>query len=199
MTIATYLLFVLGCLGAADIILFHAIAQSIRRHYESRQELIVHSLRGPTYAALFVLVPNCVMQGAFFWMLVGLLAFDLAISLWDFSIERRSRRSVGGVPTGEYVLHVVMGIVFGGVIAAVFFEGLPWASAPTRLAFVPAPVPWVLRCIITLMALPVLMSGVRDLHAALRLGRSAKVLLPTGTPTDTLHAVRPRGDSEHEP
>jgi hypothetical protein len=170
MIVATWLLFVLGGLGATDILLFHTIAQSIRRHPAARQELITHSLRGPTYAALFVLVPNCVMQGAWFWVLVALLAVDLAISVWDFAIERESRAFFGGLPTGEYVLHVFIAIVFGALITAVLFEAAPWASAPTRLAWEPAPVPAALRWAFLVMAALVLASGLLDLRAVLRLG-----------------------------
>jgi hypothetical protein len=162
---------------------FHTIAQSIRRHPAARQELIAHALRGPTYAALFVLVPNCVMQGAWFWALVSLLAFDLAISLWDFAIEGKSRAFFGGLPTGEYVLHVLIAMVFGALITAVLFEAAPWASAATRFAWEPAPVPAALRWIFLPMAALVLASGILDLRATLRLGRRS---IATGEGRDRL-------------
>src|SRR5579863_2694981 len=110
----TYLLFLLGCLGGADITLFHSVAHGIRSRPESKWELVTHGLRGPTYAALFVLIPNFVMQGCFVWGLVALFAFDVGISIWDFSLEQRSRRFLGGLPGGEYVLHMLMATVFGG-------------------------------------------------------------------------------------
>jgi hypothetical protein len=71
MAVPTYILFVLGCLGAADILLYHSVSHGIRSHHDSRLELVVHSLRGPIYAALFVLVPNFAMQGGFFWLLIA--------------------------------------------------------------------------------------------------------------------------------
>ena len=43
MEVPTYLLFVLGCLGAADIALFHSVAHGIRSHPNSTKELITHS------------------------------------------------------------------------------------------------------------------------------------------------------------
>jgi hypothetical protein len=73
---STYILFLLGCLGATDILVYHSIAHGIRSHADSRLELWIHSLRGPTYAALFVLVPNFALHGAFFWMLIGIFVFD---------------------------------------------------------------------------------------------------------------------------
>src|SRR5713226_8228307 len=105
MVIATYLLFVLGCLGAADIVLYHSVAHGIRSHPDSQRELVTHSLRGPTYAALFLLIPNFAMQGAYSGLLASLLVVDIAISVWDFALERASRQFFGGLPTGEYVLH----------------------------------------------------------------------------------------------
>src|SRR5213593_4797619 len=116
MEIPTYILFLLGCLGAADIALFHSVAHGIRSHPESAGELITHSLRGPTYAALFALIPNFVMQGSFAWGLLALFVFDVAISIWDFWLEQGSRRFLGGLPSGEYVLHMFMAIFFGALV-----------------------------------------------------------------------------------
>src|ERR1041385_3693277 len=118
MEISTYMLFLLGCLGAADIALFHSVAHGIRFHPNSVGELVTHSLRGPTYAALFVLIPNFAMQGLFARGLLALFAFDLGISIWDFSLERKSRQFFGGLPSGEYVLHMLMAIAFGGLLTS---------------------------------------------------------------------------------
>ena len=112
MEIPTYLLFTLGWLGAADIALFHSVAHGIRTHPDSVGELVTHSLRGPTYAALFVLIPNLEMHGLFAWALMGLFIVDVGISIWDFSLEQGSRRFLGGLPGGEYVLHMLMATVF---------------------------------------------------------------------------------------
>jgi hypothetical protein len=110
MEAATYLLFVLGCLGATDILVYHCIAHGIRSHPDSRAELVVHSLRGPTYATLFLFVPNFAFHGLFFWCLMGLFVVDVGISICDFALERRSRQFFGGLPSGEYVLHIIIGV-----------------------------------------------------------------------------------------
>ena len=90
MEIASYLLFTLGLLGAADVFLFHTISHGLRKWRDARCELVTHSLRGPTYCALFLLVPNFQLQGAWFWGMVVLLAVDVGISVWDFCLEKRS-------------------------------------------------------------------------------------------------------------
>lgn len=169
MEVATYILFILGCLGATDILLYHSVSHGIRSHHDSRLELIIHSLRGPTYAALFVLVPNFAMQGGFFWLLIGIFAFDVCISLGDFIIERASREFFGGLPTGEYVLHIILAMLFGALVTSVFYSVGNWAAMPTRLAYEPAAVPSFLRGIMVFMAVLVLGSGAMDLMAARRL------------------------------
>jgi hypothetical protein len=173
MNVATYILFVLGCLGATDILLYHSVAHGIRSHHDSRFELMLHSLRGPTYAVLFILVPNFAMQGAFFWLLIALCVFDVGISLGDFMIERSSREFFGGLPTGEYILHIILAMLFGALVTSIFFSVGHWGAMPTRFAYEPVPVPGLLRGLMVFMAVLVSISGALDAIAALRLTREA--------------------------
>jgi hypothetical protein len=167
----SYLLFLLGCLGAADIALFHSVAHGIRSHPESVGELLTHSLRGPTYALLFLSIPNFEMHGLFAGGLMALFVFDLGISIWDFSLEQDSRRFLGGLPSGEYVLHMLMAIVFGALVATILYVGRGWFTAPTRLVYAPDGVPVVLRLALLCMATLVLVSGIQDAKAAFRLAK----------------------------
>ena len=64
MLIPTWLLLVLGVLGATDIWLFHTRAHHLHDHGPARAELVTHALRGPTYAPLFSMVPNATFAGA---------------------------------------------------------------------------------------------------------------------------------------
>jgi hypothetical protein len=169
MTIATYLLFLIGALGGTDILLYHAISHGIRSHEDSRAELIVHSLRGPTYAILFLIVPNVALYGAYFWALVALLVIDAVISMVDFALEGHSRRKLGGLPAGEYVLHMIIAMTFGAMVASVFWETGNHAAMPTTYQFPSAHTPLLLRVIMALMAPMVLASGLMDLRAAIRL------------------------------
>lgn len=174
MTVATCLLFALGVLGGADILLYHAISHGIRRNAGSRAELFTHFLRGPTYAALFLLVPNFTFTGTWLLALLLLLLFDLVISLADFWVESRSRQGLGGLPRGEYVLHVILAMLFGALVCAVFYEGgglgeetaLVWNGGSEG-----APV--LLRVALAIMAPLVLWTGIKDLAAMLRLRRRA--------------------------
>ena len=171
MEIATYILFVLGILGATDITVYHSFAHGIRHHPNSRQELIVHSLRGPTYAALFLLVPNMEMYGLFFWCLIALFAVDLAISIVDFALERQSRQFIGGLPSGEYVLHILIAMLFGALVTSVLLGVGQWVRMPTGIVYAPTDVPWLFRPVMAVMAVLVFTSGVQDGIAAFKLRR----------------------------
>ena len=171
MAAATWILLALGLLGAADIALFHTLAHGIRRNPESRQEVLVHAFRGPTYALLFLAVPNLAMEGGAFLALLVLLGFDLGISIWDFAIEGASRRSLGGLPAGEYVLHVLMAMLFGALAACILQDAADRVAIPTCLAFRPADVPDWLRGVLALMAAGVFVSGLQDALAVVRMGK----------------------------
>lgn len=169
METSSYILFALGFLGAVDIAVYHSFAHGIRHHQSSRNELIVHSLRGPTYAALFVLVPNVHMHGVFFWGLISLFFVDLVISVVDFALERKSRQFIGGLPSGEYVLHMLIAMFFGALVTSVWISVSWWSNMPTELLYYPADVPWILRAVMGVMAILVFLSGVQDLVAAVKL------------------------------
>src|SRR5262249_8669450 len=98
MDVASWLLLVIGFVGAADIVFYHTLAQPLPAHPPARAELVVHSWRGPTYLLLFVLVPNFALHGLWYWALLGLLVLDLAISVCDFALEKESRCELGGLP-----------------------------------------------------------------------------------------------------
>lgn len=174
MEAATYILFVLGCLGATDILLYHSVSHGIRSHHDSRLELVFHSLRGPTYAALFLLIPNYTMQGGYFWLLIGIFVFDVGLSLGDFIIERQSRQFFGGLPTGEYVLHIVLAMLFGALVTSVLYSVGHWGGMESRISYEPAAVPNLLRGVMAVMAILVMGSGLMDLLAAVKLTKKSR-------------------------
>ena len=98
---------------------------------------------------------------------------DVGISVADFMIEGVSRKFFGGLPSGEYVLHIVMAMLFGAMVASVFYGAGDWAGLPTQVAYSPAEVPSVLRLVMEIMAVLVFWSGVMDLAAAAKLTKEA--------------------------
>jgi hypothetical protein len=164
----------MGWLGAADILFFHTLAHRLRAHPPARAELVTHSLRGPTYAALFALVPNFHFCGAWFVALMALLAFDLGISIADFWIEPESRRDLGGLPRGEYLLHVFLAMLFGALVIAVIVEGAARYEDPTELRWIESGPPVILRVALAVMAHGVLWSGIADALAVAKLRSRAR-------------------------
>jgi hypothetical protein len=162
MTLSSWLLLAMGWLGAADILFFHTRAHRLRSHPPASAELVTHSLRGPTYAALFALVPNFEFRGAWFIGLMALLAFDFGISIADFWLEPASRRDLGGLPRGEYLLHVLLAMLFGALVVAVIVEGAARFDAATELRWIESGPPMFLRIALALMAPGVLWSGIAD-------------------------------------
>ena len=172
MVAPSWILFALGVLGATDIWLFHTRAHHLHAHPPARAELVTHFLRGPTYFLLFLLVPNFTFRGEVLLGLLALLAFDLCISIADFWIEPRSRAALGGLPRGEYLLHVFMAMLFGALVASVWYESAGRFDAAAELRWQPDGAhPW-LRVTLAVMALGVLWSGLSDLAAVRRLTRS---------------------------
>ncbi len=174
MTTPSILLFVLGILGATDILLFHMLAHDLRRQARSRAELVTHFLRGPTYCALFLLVPNYRFHGGWFFALAALLAVDVVISIVDFWLERDSRAPLGGLPRGEYVLHVLLAMTFGAMVCSIAYEGGPLRLEPTALVPTSNGPPTWSRIALGVMAPIALGSGIADLVAVLRLPRGAR-------------------------
>jgi hypothetical protein len=56
-SVATALLFAVAVLGLTDVLLYHTVSHGIRHHARAKGELVLHALRGPTYAFLFALIP----------------------------------------------------------------------------------------------------------------------------------------------
>jgi hypothetical protein len=93
--------------------------------------------------------------------LCALLLAEIGITIWDFIEEDRIRR----LPGGERAMHAVMGIVYGAFLAYLVPEVLRWSDEPTGFGRSYHGFPaWVL----SLLALGVLLSGIRDLTASVR-------------------------------
>ncbi len=81
---------------------------------------------------------------------------------------------LGGLPPGEYVLHVILAMVFGALVTSVIYDAGSWSALPSGIAYQPAAVPAAIRLIMAIMAVLVFYSGIQDLRAALRLKRVSR-------------------------
>ena len=173
MAAATWCLFAMGLLGACDILFFHVLGQSLRCNHDSRRELVTHVVRDMIYATLFLVVPNVAFHGAAYALFALLVVFDIGISIADFTLEKESRKRMGGLPTGEYLLHIALAVLYGAMLASIIDATVPvWLHAPTAIRFEPAAVPAALRAALAAMAVGALAAGMQDFLAVRRLMRT---------------------------
>src|SRR5206468_3760139 len=87
------------------------------------------------------------------------------LTLWDFVVEDWIRKPLGGVYPGERIMHAVIGILYGAMLATLWPVLRAWVSSPSMLRAtkaVSAPLRWTFAA----MAAVVLLSALRDLCAA---------------------------------
>jgi phosphatidylglycerophosphate synthase len=167
---ALWLLAIQGTLGAFDTLYYHEWRARLPAGGETtRDELRLHAARDFIYTVVFASLPWVAWRGAWSLMLSALLLAEIFITLRDFVVEDRVRKSLGGVYAGERVTHALMGIIYGAFLAFLLPSLLGWWRAPTSLAPTVEAVPRVLRWALVVMAVGVFLSGVRDLAAALGL------------------------------
>lgn len=156
---ALTLLLLQGILGGADTLWFHEYRLKLYLNPSSSKELRLHASRDFIYALLFVSLAWWSWHGALAVFMGVLLIAEIVITLVDFVEEDRTRK----VPAGERVMHAVMGMVYGGVVAYLFPQLILWFDRPTGLTG--QNYAW-LSLLLTAMAVGVFLSGVRDVIAS---------------------------------
>jgi hypothetical protein len=168
--VALWLLAIQGVIGAFDTLYYHEWrARLPARGRRAASELKLHAARDFFYGVLFATLPWLAWQGAWVPLLVAVLVAEIVLTLTDFVIEIAVRKELGDVYAGERVTHAVMGILYGAMVAKLIPVLAHWWTLPTGLvidwAAIPDPLHWSLFA----MAVGVMLSGVRDLYAALEL------------------------------
>lgn len=161
MTAVLILLVCQGILGAIDTLWHHEGVAKLPSSPTARPELLLHGAREGIYAVVFLTLPWLRWEGWLAWTLAALLAVEIVITLQDFLLEDRTRR----LPPSERVLHTVMAIGFGALVAALWPILTAWAARPTGFALESH---GALSWIATALGLGVLAWTVRDLAAAAR-------------------------------
>lgn len=151
-------------MGGFDTLYHHEVTERLAWRPAQRTELLLHGVRNLAYAVLFAMLGWSVPSGLWAAGLLALLAAEMAITLWDFVEEDRTR----ALPASERVTHTLLTLNYGVILAML----VPWlvaqARLPTGLALVSH---GVLSWLFALAALGVIVSGLRDLAAARRTQR----------------------------
>ena len=154
-------------LGAFDIVYHHELTEHLAWRPSQRRELQLHGVRNLAYAVLFAALGWSRPYGLAAVCLIGLMAAELIVTLWDFVEEDRSRR----LPPSERVTHALLALNYGALLLVIVPMFARQASAPT--AILPAYHGlWSWAC--AAASLGVILFGLRDLGAAARLGRTPK-------------------------
>ena len=170
MVAALWLLAFQGVAGAFDTLYYHeSRARLPARRREAALELALHAGRDVFYVLVFGTLPWLAWQGWWAAVLAGILAAEIIITMADFVIEIRSRRSQGDVFGGERITHALMAILYGAMLAHLIPTILAWSKLPTALLVAPPDIPGVLSWALAGMAVGLALSAVRDTCAALGL------------------------------
>lgn len=205
MQTASVLLLVIGLLGAFDIVWFHMRAARLVERPECRREVLVHIARGVVYAAQLVLIPNVRFRGTWVLALAALFAIDVVIATLDVLAEPDSRAKQGGLPPGEYLMHVVLSVLVGALLHAVGSEAWAVRGEPTSIAMAgDAHASSLLRLVLGGMAVGALGAALHDAAALVEawLGSPRPLHVSVRLPTTTTelwavthdHVLHPRWD-----
>jgi hypothetical protein len=170
MIVALWLLALQGVIGAFDTVYYHEWKAKLPAHAgQAASELKLHAARDFFYVVLFASLPWVAWQGSWTLLLVAVFIAEIVLTLTDFVVEITVRKPLGDVVAGERVTHAIMGILYGAMLANLLPTIIEWWSLPSGLVLAPPAIPEWLRWSLSVMAVGVLASGVRDLYAALGL------------------------------
>ena len=164
MELVLIMLTVQALMGAFDNLYHHEITEKLPSKPSARGELTLHTVREYLYAVIFLALGWYQLQGVWAWALMGLMAIEIIVTLWDFVIEDQTRK----LPKFERILHTVLAINFGVILAFLGPILWQWAQLPTAMILMDYGI-WSL--IMTLFAVGVFLWAVRDMIAVIQLSR----------------------------
>ena len=170
-------------LGAFDTIFHHELTERLAWRNTQRHEVRLHGVRNLFYAVLFVGLAFFTVGGVAAWIVIGILAMELVITLVDFVEEDRTRK----LPASERITHTLLALNYGAILVFLLPVLWAWTQQPTGIG-VEFRGPWSI--LMVLAALGVSVFGVRDLIAAGRLTRlritPAKALVDPSLPPQAI-------------
>lgn len=175
MVAAFYILLLAGHLGFFDVLYFHMYSCRLHERPECQREVLWHTARHFIYASQFIVIANLRFHGAALVLLILLYGADVVVAWSDVWEEHESRSAHGGLPRGEYFMHVVLSLLIGAYLLAVGQAVWPDRLLPTAVVVDPPAVPALLRLYMTGMGLGAFGFFVHDLARWLRFRRGRAV------------------------
>ena len=148
-------------LGGFDTLYHHELTQRLAWKPGQATELRLHGVRNLIYALLFLALGWTELHGAAAMVLIAALAIETGITLWDFVEEDRVR----ALPASERVTHTLLTLNYGVLLALLMPVLVGWAVLPAAILLQGH---GLVSILLTIAALGVAASGIRDLFAAAR-------------------------------
>lgn len=116
-----------GTIGAIDVLYYHLYRFRLYSQPGCVAEEVTHLLRNAIFIAILLV---CMQPATQPWsrIMFVLLAADLGNSVIDVLLERRSRAELGGLPSGEYLVHILS--TFGTGVAVASYTMALGSPAP---------------------------------------------------------------------
>lgn len=130
---STVLLLGFAVLSMIDGVYLHLWRYRLWARADSRAEHWLHTGRAVLFAPIVLLVFATPTAGAALWAGVALLVVDQVLEVLDVLEERRSRETIGGLGSGEYLVHAILVTLRAGAVA------LALASRPAAAWSLDAP------------------------------------------------------------
>ena len=154
-------------LGAFDTLYHHEMKEQLPYRRGASAELRIHGVRALIYAVIALGLGWFEWRGWLALLPVALFAAEIALTLADFVIEDRTRK----LPASERITHTLLALNGGAFLLALGATLADWWQLPSALA--PANQGWR-GWLFLLAATGLVGSGLRDLHAARKLGEMSR-------------------------
>jgi hypothetical protein len=127
LTTTLTILAAVGTIGAIDVLYYHLYRFRLYSQPGCVAEEVTHLLRNAIFIAVLLVCMQPASEGWAAVMFV-LFAADMTNSVVDVLIERRSREALGGLPSGEYLVHILS--TFGTGLAVASYTASLGSPAP---------------------------------------------------------------------
>lgn len=124
MELVIYLLLTQGVLGAFDTLFHHEFTERLSWVNYTGKELKIHSLRSFLYFVVFFTLAWWEWRGAWAWLIIAILVIEIALTLWDFVIEDKTRC----LPASERILHTMLAINYGIILSVLVQTLVTWST-----------------------------------------------------------------------
>jgi hypothetical protein len=143
MAIAFFLMFTSGMVGAFDQVYYHIYKFKLHKRQITRWEHLTHVGRDLTYLLFFILM-NVRATGKWWSLFPLVAAIHFVNAMADVALEPYTRRTLGGIPGGEYRLHGFILIMDGLAMGFVFWGAQAYRHVIDEFAWSPLRLPSVL-------------------------------------------------------